>query len=416
MRVLAVVYCLPPLLVPAAMCYLKILVGLRERGVDVEAMAIDPSTFVAPGPGMEDPSLLRLVPRDLTIHWVRSPEAHPIVRALKHSRLVREALYRAFFPRKREWVFAAKRTLRQLDLSAYDVILTCSQPHANHLLGLEIKRTVGTPWVAYFSDPWSGNPYASTVPRQIRTYLRQLETQVLAEADAVLYTSPEMERLAQSEFPEILHSKTGVLTHGYVPEWYGLEPWPKHEPGPLRFLHTGHFYGPRTPSPLLTALDRLSASHDLGPNLVFDFYGSFPEKYRVQLRGRGLEPIFRIHGTVPYLESLALMRGDDAMLLIDAPLSNQSESVFLPSKLVDYLGSGKPIVALTPREGASARVLRQVGGACLDVADATGIETYFKQLVQGMPLAVPIPERVAAYHYLHVASQLIAVLERVVRS
>ena len=36
MRVLAVVYCFPPLLVPAAICYMKLLMGLQRSGVEVE--------------------------------------------------------------------------------------------------------------------------------------------------------------------------------------------------------------------------------------------------------------------------------------------------------------------------------------------------------------------------------------------
>ena len=104
MRILAVVYCLPPLLVPAAMCYLKLLLGLRERGVQVEAVAIRPETFAAPLEGLQDPSLTRLLPEDFVVHWVRSPESHFVVRWIKRSDLMVQALYRVFEPRKREWI------------------------------------------------------------------------------------------------------------------------------------------------------------------------------------------------------------------------------------------------------------------------------------------------------------------------
>jgi len=411
MRVLAVVYCLPPLLVPAAMCYLKLLLGLRERGVDVEALAIRPETFAAPLEGLQDPSLEQLIPEDFVIHWVRSPENHPLIRLLKRSDHVHRALYRVFEPRKREWIIAARRVLRRLDLSRYDAILTCSQPHANHLLGLELKSELGLPWIAYFSDPWSRNPYAPRVSRRVTGYHRMLESQVLARADRVLFTSPEMERLARDGFEDLLGEKTGVVPHGYVPSWYNIVRAAPPEPGPLRLLHTGHFYGPRSPAPLIDALGQLGSGADLASRLSLSFYGSFPEAEQERVRQTGLEPVFRIHGTVPYLESLALMREHDGLLLVDAPLKDEGESVFLPSKLVDYLGAEKPVIALTPRDGAAARVIDEVGGYRRDISDRAAITDLFREIVAGRPLEPPRPERTALYLYSATAGRMLDYIE-----
>jgi hypothetical protein len=52
------------------------------------------------------------------------------------------------------------------------------------------------------------------------------------------------------------------------------------------------------------------------------------------------------------------MRDAEMLLLIDAP-SPDCPSPFLPSKLIDYLGTGKPVFGITPTNGASARVLRK---------------------------------------------------------
>jgi glycosyl transferase family 4 len=408
MRILAVVYCLPPLLVPAAMCYLKLLLGLRELGVEVEAVAIRPETFAAPLEGLQDPSLLRLLPEDFLVHWVRSPESLPVVRWLKRSDVVYRALYRVFEPRKREWIGAARRVLDRIDLSRYDAVLTCSQPHANHLLGLELKAKLGVPWIAYFSDPWSRNPYAHRTSPRIIAYHRKLETRVMAAADVVLFTSPEMERLAQGEFPDLLRQKTGVVPHGFVPAWYEMVQVAAPPPGPLHLLHTGHFYGPRTPAPLVRALQGVAGRERFG----FSFFGSFPAAERRHVQEAGLEKTFEVHGPVPYLESLALMRQHDALLLVDAPLTDQTESVFLPSKLIDYLGSGKPVIAITPREGATARVVDEVGGLRADVTNDAEIRALFDALAAGKPLPPPDPSRAARYHYLETAGKLLTYLPR----
>ena len=48
----------------------------------------------------------------------------------------------------------------------------------------------------------------------------------------------------------------------------------------------------------------------------------------------------------------------DMLLILDAPFDI---SVFFPSKLVDYIGAQKPILAITP-EGSCADIVREVGG------------------------------------------------------
>jgi hypothetical protein len=61
---------------------------------------------------------------------------------------------------------------------------------------------------------------------------------------------------------------------------------------------------------------------------------------------------------VDYKTSLALMESADLLLVIDAPFD---QSVFLPSKLVDYIGAQRPIFAITP-PGTSAKLVSDLGG------------------------------------------------------
>jgi hypothetical protein len=51
------------------------------------------------------------------------------------------------------------------------------------------------------------------------------------------------------------------------------------------------------------------------------------------------------------------MKEADGLILVDA---DADQSVFLPSKLVDYLGAGRPIFGVTP-PGTSANLLRTLG-------------------------------------------------------
>src|ERR1039457_807243 len=229
------------------MCYVKLIKGLRDQGIDVEVLAIEPDSFDAPGENLIDHSLKQLVPPGITMHWVRSWENNPAIRAIKRFAWTRSIFRALVEPRKNEWTFPARTYLDKLDLKGFDLILTCSQPHCNHLLGHYLKQRTGKPWIAYFSDPWTDNIYSDYRSASILRYHRTLEEKVIGTADAVFFTSPEILDLVMTKYPAALRSKCGVLTHSFVPEWYGGHAGadtPASGDSKLRIVQTGHVYVP----------------------------------------------------------------------------------------------------------------------------------------------------------------------------
>ena len=85
MRILAVLYCYPPLLVPAAMCYLKLVASLVENDVEVEILTIAPDSFDSPGPIPLDETLSAVLPPQIKNHVVWSPENSFLIRSEEHT-------------------------------------------------------------------------------------------------------------------------------------------------------------------------------------------------------------------------------------------------------------------------------------------------------------------------------------------
>jgi glycosyltransferase involved in cell wall biosynthesis len=409
MKILMVAYTFPPLLFPATMCYLKLAKGLQEQGHQVAVLAVDPDTFEFPEGWKKDDAIEQLLPPGAAVHLVKSWETNPLVKLAKRFRLSRELFLSFLEPKKIEWTYAARSYVRKhFQPDDVDVILTCSQPHCNHLLGRYLKHKLGKPWIAYFSDPWTDNVYAQYSSRRIFHRHLALEKDVVAEADAVYFTSPETEHLVMGKYPQKLRQKAGVLPHGFVPQWYegGSESRERRTGGRIRFVQTGHFYGPRTPLPFLEALALLGKNMVLADCFEFVFYGGMQEEHRRYIETHGLADAVKLQGTVPYLESLWAMKDADYLLLIDAPLSSPGESVFLPSKLVDYLGSHKPIVGITPLQGASARVLRETSNLVCDITDIPGVAETLAGIVQGTVRVTPDARTINAYNYLAVTKGL----------
>lgn len=254
----------------------------------------------------------------------------------------------------RPWARDAARATRGLQPG---VLVTFGQPMSDHLAGLALKRRTGVPWIAHLSDPWSDNPFR-TDGRVARTLNRRLERRVVEKADRLVFTSAPTVDLVMAKYPPALRSKVRVLPHAFSPT--SASAAPRRDGEPLVVRHLGAFYGPRSPAPFLNALSALALRD---PAALADV--------RVELWGPAETPVeslaeyaalpvglVTVHGNAPYSKSLDLMRSADLLVVIDAPARL---SVFLPSKLIEYVGARRPLLGLTP-PGAAADVVVRAGG------------------------------------------------------
>ncbi len=201
---------------------------------------------------------------------------------------------------------------------------------------------------------------------------------MLEKADNVVFASPEMLESYKKKYPFIA-AKSVFLEHSYDGSLYGVSG--KDSNGAIVVRHIGSFYKRRTVEPVLAALSKILKDKAAGADRIrFEVIGHMPYNLRAKqakmIKNMGLDAVVKMMPGVPYLESLRLMKSADLLVLVDAPIDG---SVYLPSKLIDYIGSGTPILAVTPSDGASARVIRKAGGWSLDPHDAAGIEKALKE-------------------------------------
>lgn len=251
---------------------------------------------------------------------------------------------------------ALARRLQAAD--PFDAILSWSTYHSVHLAAREVQSRTGLPWLAHMSDPWVDNPYSTYGP--IAGALnRRLERQVIGGCDRVLFTTPETVDLVMAKYPPVWRDKAVVIPHGFDPALYSGQGPGLRDGRPFIVRYLGNFYGMRTPEPLFKALGRLLADNPrVLDGVVVEIVGRLdPGMAQSDAARRLPDGLVRVAPPVGYRRSLELMETADLLLLVDAPATL---SVFLPSKLVDYIGARRPILALTPN-GASQRVTAEAG-------------------------------------------------------
>ena len=419
-RLLAVAFSIPPLLSPRSVQVNRPLTQWARTGCDVQVICGDMATAASPE---WDEELVGLYPELLRYHRVPSPEMN---RRLLFARLfpkgnrMRETALRFWLRVEdipdphRWWVGRAwKAGLKVLETVDCDAVLSFGNPMSDHLVGLALKRRSGLPWVAHFSDPWVDSSYKSYT-RFARAVNARQERKVVSRADRVVFVSEETLDLVMRKYPPEWRAKARVVPHGFDPTIF---PAPGSQDSRMVFRHLGTFYRHRTPEPLFRALSLLYARNDDALNeVLFELVGPCypPSLIDDCLAPFKLPECIAARPPVPYLESLRLMVEADVLISMDAPADL---NVFLPSKLVDYLGAGRALLGITPLRGPSADLIRKAGGIAVDPEDTEGIARAICTYVREYRAGTLLQNRAAgdalrsAYEVEPVARQFQALLE-----
>ena len=245
-----------------------------------------------------------------------------------------------------------------------DVLVTFAFPLIDNIIGLELKRRFKLPWLAHFSDPWVDSPFRSD-DRLTRALNVRLEHSVIERADRLVFTSSETAELVMQKYKPALHSKVRIVPHAFEPQLFQNGPNPNN--GRLVIRYLGDLYQSRTPEPLFKALEILSETEpELLQKFRFEIVGDVHELNLEQMGiSRLPEGLVEIRARVSYFESLSMMTSASGLMVIDAPVRKNSESVFLPSKLIEYVGADRPIIGLTP-PGTAASLISRLGGWVAD--------------------------------------------------
>ncbi|WP_291333321.1 glycosyltransferase [Desulfovibrio sp.] len=345
-HLLAISWAMPPILSPRSIQVARLVASLQKYDWDTSFVCADP-------------------PESDTLFY-KMDESFA-ARYAKHYALQKVSYSSTSTCLEDRWVQrATNAAIKTMGERTFDAFITFAQPFSDHLVGINLKkRFPGLPWVAHFSDPWVDNPYLEPLCQDFVA-----EHLTIALADAVIFTTDRTLRLVMKKYPESWRSKCHVLPHGFEGECTPARIRPPKQD--MLLVHTGNLYGRRIPFALLDALAQLRSE---GICCRARFVGEAQKSFFQHIQDLRLENLVQCATTVSSNQLTAYYNDADILLACDAPAS---ESVFLPSKLLDYMTLGLPILALTPENGSSADFLREVGGIIAPPDDASAIASVLR--------------------------------------
>lgn len=242
----------------------------------------------------------------------------------------------------------ARKIISERDI---DCVITTGPPHSTHLIGLQLKRETDIPWGVDLRDPWTEiyyNREMMRTPWAKRQDLRY-EKAVLGAADFCITASHGFAELFSRSVDREYH----VVTNGYDEAFEVSTPSPKSDR--LIISYTGTMAESYQPEVFLKVLSELDQDFE------FRIAGSVSEGIKGEIEERGISDSVTFLGYLPHAEVLKEMRSADILLLITPKVENSKG--IIPGKLFEYLGTGKPILAITEDEdGDVASILKKTGG------------------------------------------------------
>ncbi|MCP4050338.1 MAG: glycosyltransferase family 4 protein [bacterium] len=254
--------------------------------------------------------------------------------------------FRLFFVPEVQIFFALKCRKAVLKGDEYDVIFTTGGPHSNHLVGLYVKkRKPDIKWIVDFRDPWVEFSYRKKVPglNLIHSYL---EKKVIDNADVRIAVTSTY----ASRFEERYNKKFHLIYNGYDPEEFKeFKSFSRENKNKLIFLHAGTMLRQRSWG--LPYLEKILAAASI--DYEIHFYGFTDDRYLSKYKHMNIKN----YRNVPKSELLNIYQRADILLLMQGQDKLLSGNV--AGKLMEYVGTQKPVLAFTYPGGEAAEIIKK---------------------------------------------------------
>ena len=146
------------------------------------------------------------------------------------------------------------------------------------------------------------------------------------------------------------------------------------------FAHFGTLDGTRNLIVFLTGLKKLIDEHKVDKSLVkVDVYGSLDGGSRKAIKDFSLHDVVINHGVMPRKEVLLAMQKTECLLLIQNTIFFSSETI--PSKVYEYMLSGRPILGLVYQNPDLESMLQKSGNFSVPADDVEAVAEAIERII-----------------------------------
>lgn len=302
-----------------------------------------------------------------------------------------------------------KKILKKYQINT---IFSSSPPYTNHIIGYLLSKGVNRKWIADFRDEWTVTQAYRKFPTKLHWQLHQnLEHKVIENAHVLLTTSRGTKNKYVEACDANLSGKWNVVTNGYDED--DFKNYRPLESKKFRISYIGSFYGWRTPKFFLQAVNEIIRS-DFIDDAELNFIGWSASLIKTSVMKYITQNIcINISEYVNHDQIFRELARASVLMLIIGKKVGEGE---IPGKLFEYIRSAKPVLALSPKVGAAADLIRQTNaGIIVDPEDVeeikNAVEKLYTEWKQGTLAVKPNRTQIKRYERRALTKELVDIIE-----
>ena len=338
------------------------------------------------------------------------------------------------------------------------IVVTMS-PFTAAACGVELKKRTGLPLVIDLRDPWALDETRIYPTRWHASRDWVAMSKALAAADLVIMNTPHAAVSVAEEFANEIQgkgdaypSKVIAITNGYDGADFAESPHPQPPPprDVLRIVHTGMFHSDlaevwddvlagrgfmnrlkyprrpinlwtRTPRYLLEAMERAVKQGDIPADKIeLVLVGEITDYDRDLIGKSPVAKMVKILGYRTHAESVSWLQSADLLFLPNHTPLDGGPTLVVPGKTYEYLGSGRPILAMCPKGDMRDFVTASKSGVVVGGDDVTGatkaLAEFYRAKQDGRTLVQPDRAAVERFERRELTRKLAQGLDELVGS
>ncbi|UTF50706.1 hypothetical protein NLA06_02120 [Desulfomicrobium sp. ZS1] len=261
------------------------------------------------------------------------------------------------------------------------LLLVSAPPHSSIILAYCLSVLTDTKLIIDFRDPWVLNSDSSIcwfMPNFLKVISKKIHDSIVKRSVKIITTNNTFKEIYIKDNPYLPDNFVHVVQNGFDSSDFPLCK-ARRQTNKYIISYFVSYYRTKMPSEFLAAFSLFLVNNGLNKNdFLVQFVGVCCEDWlspvEKVVKDSQLENIVDVVGRVSYKESLSLMCKSDLLVL-----PAQNSQCQIPAKAYEYLGTGRPILAIAEILTAT-RVLIETAhaGICVDPSDCDGIREALK--------------------------------------